>query len=254
MRRLALLALLAVPLAGCGAKDALDPVAEAATKTGRESAEIRLSGSFGGQGLNVPLNGSGVIDPAAKKARLTIDTTVPGMGSMQIEEILDGLALYIRMEALARLIPGGKPWLKVDLEKLGEAGGVDMQSLMQSGGGDPTQYLKFLEAVGESREVGSERVNGVPTTHWRATVDLEKASKEIAERAGVKQIPVDAWIDADGRIRRQSMAWTQQGMSVNVAMDFVRFGVPVNVSAPPADQVTDFTGLAALGSAAGSQP
>ena len=251
MRRLALLVVLVLPLAGCGAKDAIDPVAQAAEQTGQESAEIRLSGSVTQGPLSVPLSGSGVVDPAKKKARLTIDTTVPGFGSMQVEEMLDGLTLYMRMDQLTRMLPGGKPWLKVDLEKLGEAGGVDMQALMQSGGGDPTQYLKFLEAVGDSREIGKERVNGVETTHWRATIDMEKAAKGLAEQAGVKEIPVDAWIDGDERIRRQTMAWSQQGANIAVTVDFVRFGVPVAVTAPPADQVMDFTALAGL---AGARP
>ena len=255
MRRLLPLLLVAAagPLAGCGAKDAIDPVAEAAVRTGQESAAIRLSGSIAQGAMSVPLSGSGVVDPAAKKARLSISTTIPGMGAMQVEEVLDGPTLYMRMDALTRLLPGGKPWLKLDLAKLGEAGGADLQALMQSGGGDPTRYLEYLEAVGESREVGKERVNGVATTHWRATVDLEKASKQLAEQAGVKEVPVDAWIDGDGRIRRQSMAWDQQGMRVAIAIDFVRFGVPVDVSAPPAGQVMDFTALAGLAGAR-SQP
>ena len=252
MRRLALLALLALPLAGCGAKDAIDPVAEAATKTGQESAEIRLSGNA----MSIPISGQGVIDPANKKARITMEMAMPGMGRMQIEEVLDGLTMYMKLDGLGDRLPGGKPWIKLDLEKLGDAAGLDMQALMQGSGGDPTQYLQYLEAVKDSKQMGTERVNGVETTHWRATVDVGKLSKDLAKQAGVDTIPVDAWIDGDGRVRRQVMAWSQQQGSMAITVDFVRFGVPVEVTAPPAAQVTDMSALAgaALGGGAGAQP
>ena len=74
--------------AGCGAeksvKNAVDPVAQAATKTvNAGSVEVAMSGKVSAAGQEVPLNGEGVFDLKAKRGRLTMTTSVPGQGDVR---------------------------------------------------------------------------------------------------------------------------------------------------------------------------
>ena len=127
MRRLlpVLLVCALTPIAaGCGAeksvKNAVDPVAQAATNTVNSgSVEVAMSGKVSAAGQEIPLKGEGVFDLKAKRGRLTMTTSVPGQGDVRVEEIMDGLVLYMRSDALAGALPGGKKWLKIDLVAAG---------------------------------------------------------------------------------------------------------------------------------------
>jgi hypothetical protein len=183
MRRLlgVLLICALTPLAaGCGAgdevKSAVDPVAQAATKTrSAGSVEVAMSGKASAAGQEIPLQGEGVFDLKAQRGRFTMTTSVPGQDGVKIEEIVDGLVLYMHSDALTKGLPGGKRWLKIDLKAAAGKQGVDITQLQSlSGGGDPTQFLTYLAKAGDVRKVGSEDVNGTPTTHYHATIDFEK--------------------------------------------------------------------------------
>ena len=55
--------------------------------------------------------------------------------------------------------------------------------------------------------------------------------------------PIDVWIDDHDRVVKvQSTGSDGRGLTFEVTA----FGVPVSVQAPPADQVTEFSGLANL--------
>ena len=66
------------------------------------------------------------------------------------------------------------------------------------------------------RKVGTEDVNGTPTTHYHATIAFEKLAgsagkaadsvRQLEQATGLKQLPTDIWIDARRRVRRQTVA------------------------------------------------
>lgn len=232
----------------------IDPVAKAADTTAAAgTAEFRLSGSMSVAGQTIPINGNGAVDMRNARMRMSMSFPVPQFGSMDIEEIFDGSAIYMKMPAaLTSRIPGGKPWMKLDLEALGKASGVDMQQLMQAGGqSNPSDMLAALKGVGSSQKVGTDDLNGTPTTHYKATIDLEKAADRIPDKktaesvkqmfsaSGSKSIPFDVWIDRAGRVRQESLNFSMDGASANMTMSFTRFGVAVDTTPPPADQVLD---------------
>ena len=93
--------------AGCGAgddvKSAVDPVAQAATNTQNAgSVAIAMSGGASAAGQEIPLQGEGVFDLKGKRGRFTMTTSVPGQQGVKIEEIVDGLVLYMHSDALAK--------------------------------------------------------------------------------------------------------------------------------------------------------
>src|SRR4051794_12483396 len=108
MRRLlpVLLACAALPLAaGCGAensvKSTVDPVAQAATKTtDAGTVQLSMTGKVSAAGQDVPIDANGVFDLKGKRGHLELTTNVPGKGDIKVEELLDGLVIYMRSDAL----------------------------------------------------------------------------------------------------------------------------------------------------------
>lgn len=231
----------------------LDPVAQAANvTTDAGTAEFGISGNVSAGGQSIPLNGNGAVDMKNQRIRMSMSFPVPGFGSMQTDALFDGDALYMHLpEALAQRIPLGKSWMKIDIAALAKSSGVDMKQLTRGAQGNPADLLQTLKAVGNSRKIGSENIRGVATTHYRATIDPKKALDRIPDKqsastlnqmlstSGLRSIPIDVWIDRAGRVRRESMKFSAAGTSMDMTVEFTRFGVAVDTTPPPADQVLD---------------
>lgn len=238
----------------------LDPVAQAANVTADAgTAEFGIAGNVTAAGQSIPLNGNGAIDMKNQRLRMSMSFPVPGFGSMKTDALMDGKAIYMHMpEALASRIPLGKSWMKIDLEALAKSSGVDLKGLSQPSQGNPADMLQALKAVGGSRKLGSEDLDGVATTHYRATIDPKKALDRIPDKqsssmlkqmlssSGLGAIPIDVWIDRAGRVRRESMKFSANGTSMDMTISFTRFGVAVDTTPPAPDQVLDAGGLLAL--------
>ncbi|HEX9531078.1 MAG TPA: hypothetical protein VF954_08060 [Acidimicrobiales bacterium] len=218
-----------------------------------------------------PLVGDGKEDFGAHVATVTVQ--VPRAGS--IEVVYSGHVIYERIPQLAAQT--GKAWVKIDLDNLGKRAGVSgLSSLAQGSGGDPSEGLSYLRgAVGAVVTAGHEKVRGVQTTHYKATTDVNRAAaqlpvaqqattKQISDQFGITTIPVEVWIDAQGRARRVQITIVYSGahlpagfpanalpQRVESTAEFYDFGTPVSVTVPPADQAADLAQLAGQG---GSRP
>lgn len=262
-------------LAGCGGEDAQVAIAEAAERTAAvDSARVSVEGTIEGAGLPEPstFEASGVVDNVAQTGRLEFgEFEVPGAGALppdavEGEVLFDELTIYLRFPVLLGQLPGGKEWLKLDLSEALSGEGVDLGQLSQIGQSNPTDSLRQLEAVSEDlEEVGEEDVGGVSTTHYEATVDLnrypdlvpeeqragvEESVANLIELTGAEQIPVEVWIDEEGLVRRFSQSYSYEDpnageVSQSQTIEFDDFGVDVDVELPPEDDVFDATDLAA---------
>ena len=262
----ALLALVAttVVVAGCGAT--LDPVAQAATRTSDVSS-LRFSMTMQLQlptvATPVSIKASGAIDSAAQRLQLTMDLSrvaaaagKPGaLGKMTIIE--DGLVMYMTGGGLSRLLPGGKTWARIDLSQAAGSMGLDLSGLT-GGQSDPRTTLAQLRGAGNVVKIGPQRVGAVATTRYNVLLDLRKglgkmdgASRKMMEQvvdrleaAGGRYVPADAWIDADGYLRRFHLAipnYLGTGTSLAMTMNLFDFGAHVDVAVPQAWQVADVT-------------
>jgi hypothetical protein len=199
-----------------------------------------------------------------------------GSSNLQMQEVIDGATIYIKLPAgLASKIPGSKPWLKMDLSKLGAAAGIPGLSSLTGGTAsqDPSQFLQYLTAVsGGVTKIGTEQVNGQQTTHYRATIPLDKvlgalpasqraqAQQTIAsleKAAGVHAIPVDVWIDSSHLVRRLDMAFTEhvqgQPLTTNMQIDIPQYGPQPAPQTPAAGDTVDMSSLlSGLGGLAGA--
>ncbi|WP_237719958.1 hypothetical protein [Streptomyces xiaopingdaonensis] len=254
-------------VAGCGSESASDDgasgessgpppakVVEAAnTKTLQEkTAHLSLKTVVTQGGRTVNVDGHGVIDLRDGTSSLEV-----GEGGERLEQRVVDEVLYQKppKEAAAQL-PAGKTWTRIDVGKLGAAGGGRL--------GDPADTLAFTQGVSGDgvKELGREKVGGTPTTHYRVTLDIEKLArgdaqqeKELREQLG-EDVPVDLWTDEDGVMRRMATQLTIDPpkeadaggkAEVKTTVELSGFGTEVDVEAPPAAKTEDVTEEVAQG-------
>lgn len=275
MRRvIAVVAVLLLGLVSCGTGAGQDPLAAVAgapqrfeeVKTSRFAMTMELSGEGVPQGpLVIETTGEG--DFTEGRLRMTMDMGALGPeGDSQVEMILDDTMMYMRMPFLEGVLPAGVSWVSADLEELGREAGIDLSELMQLGRNDPTTMLETLRGASEGVDVVEEGVDvrGASTTHYRATIQTEKAFdqvpeetreqlRELLEGSGVPEsYPVDVWIDEEGLPRRMRTTFetSPEGMgsiSQAMTMEFFDFGVEVDVTPPPAEETVDISELGGFG-------
>jgi hypothetical protein len=263
MRRL-LPALLVLPVvavlaAGCGGGGSalsLDPVASAATKTQQTGTyAFDYTASMAVLGQRFSFSGNGQSDTANGRMQMTMDFSgLPAQltqNGSTAEFVLADKVMYLKMPFLSGMLPGGKQWMKIDLSAAAKQAGTSLGSFGQL---DPQQWLQQLLASSNTQKLGTDTVQGEQMTHYRTTIDPDKAISKVpaAQRAavrkamkqiGVSTIPVDVWVDGKGLLRQESISLTLgqglQNAAMKMTFDMHDFGEPVNVEVPPADQVFD---------------
>ncbi len=260
-----------VGLASCSAAvDVTTVVAHSATQTvAQRTADVwehlTITPSTGSV---QDITSTGVGDFGTHRLDMSLST-----GSQRGEVIVDGATIYEKLAALAAVT--SKPWVKIDLNTLGAAAGINgLGNLMRGQSNDPTQGLQFLSGVtGPVITVGHEAVRGVQSTHYRVTSSLDAAAAKLpaAEQASIRQIitligahttMVDVWIDGQGRVRRYHYTFDYRAAkpaagvpagalpkSMDVTVELYNFGTPAVVVVPSAAQTADLGQLLAGGSA-----
>jgi LppX_LprAFG lipoprotein len=256
---LLVLPVVAVLAAGCGSGGSalsLDPVASAATKTqqtGTYSFDYTASMQVLGQQFS--FTGNGQSDTANGRMQMSMDFDgLPAQltqNGSTAEFVLADKVMYLKMPFLSGMLPAGKEWMKVDLGAAAKQAGTSLGSFGQL---DPQQWLQQLLASSDTQKLGTDTVQGEQMTHYRTTIDPDKAMSKVpaAQRAAVRKamkqigmstIPVDVWVDGKGLLRQESLSLTLgqglQNAAMKMTFDMHDFGAPVNVEVPPAGKVFD---------------
>jgi hypothetical protein len=118
---------------------------------------------------------------------------------------------------------------------------IDEAALTTPVGENPLDtFARLGKITGPIERVGEERVRGVPTVHFRTTVD---ASRGMADAESLRNLLVDVWLDDDDRPLRHRQTMTLDdpgGTTVVSTMESFDHGKAVAIELPPADQVGDF--------------
>ncbi len=266
---------LCVAAAGCGSATHTsaspigrpsNPVLAAYSSTvNAKTAKVTLHETVtSGTGQQSGINGSGVVDLRGKKAEFTF--TAPQVGT--IKELVISPELYLQLPASLRAnIPGHKPWISLNVDKLVKTKLGASLSQLSSSSQASSQTLAYLESVSNSvKRVGTPTLHGVATTEYDATIDLTKSVKSKSPQAkaavskleheiGRSTLPAQVWIDRQHRVRQVgyqlSLKSAGQVSHVKFTMGLSAYGVPVDVTAPPASQTYDATAAALRSGAAG---
>jgi hypothetical protein len=238
------------------------------------SARLALVMDMTSPGGEVTAHAAGVVAFRTRAADIAMRMTAANGLGLRMREIVLWPDIYVHSPALAHLKGAHQPWVKIDMARIGRTAGLNMDALAGAGSDDPAQMLTTLEGESDSvTKVGPGSVRGVPATRYHALIDLAKVARTApadlratvrrAERrlmrvTGVRQFPMDVWIDADGLVRRVAyhisltIPGSAQQVTTSVRLDLFDFGTPVHVHAPPAGQTRDLTALVAAQAQAGT--
>ena len=216
----------------------------------------------GPKSMEFRMNGKGVVGLKGQKARMNM--RMGPLGSFEFRMIGNDMYYKMPQDATAQM-PEMKPWVKADLNSFYEQQyGTSFSEMQANTPTDPAKQLEALKDVGPVERIGQEKIRGVSTIHYRAVIDLKKAAAQggpkvkkaydkMIRQTGTSEIPMDVWLDEQGRVRRFKMdmtmtvpvpaadpsaggATTEEKIRVVMTEDIFDFGVPVNVSPPPPEK------------------
>ncbi len=161
--------------------------------------------------------------------------------------LIDG-AMYMGSE--------GK-WLKFDLKTLAPDQAKQLDSIGGAQQGqNPADSADSLSSSKDLAKVGEETIDGQKTTHLSGTVTLdelrtasaasapdakERQEKNIKalEAEGIKSMTMDIWIDEADQAKQVRTRGTGNSGPMDITIKFLDINKPVEIAAPPADQVID---------------
>jgi hypothetical protein len=251
-------------LTGAAAVSALQAAPDAAVEAGSGRFEMTIAldgpdgafeivstGGYSGDRMSMEMDLGSALAGLAEGS----GESIPAGLDEPMQIVVDGGTAYVRIPMLQALT-GGTGWVSATPEELGAAGG----SLGLSGGTtDPSQLLEVLRGVADDvEEAGQDEVRGVPTTRYRATVDVATAIERApaAQRdelaaalqelgADAEAIPVEVWVDGDGLARRLVMDFGQlvaQAMggtgTATMTLELFDYGEDVDIQVPRASETT----------------
>ena len=254
--------LLTMPGGSSTSSTPLSPIAKAAERTAQVSG-----GRFGGTGTGTFPGGSmtmdfeGVYSGTDDRSRVDMSAQLSGAAStsMSISAIQDGLVSYMASPLFGDVLPNGAHWMKIDLS---EFGAESPETAGSSGAVDGRQVLDSLSAVsGDARAVATERVRGVRTTKYAATIDPTLQAQQLRDagaddaiadaigRAGPSAVTV--WIDAKGMVRRTDLSMPlaipgQPSAGMSMSFEYYDFGIAPDIQVPIESDTFDATELTQL--------
>jgi len=278
---LAVAAVAAFVFLGSSSNQLANPIAQAATLSSSIGGyKLRMAFDMSIPGLASPLSGTGTgtVDSRDRAASMSIamdlgslPQAAQALGSsiLRLSMVVEGTTIYVKLPAAAMSsLSTGKPWVKFDL---GKVGGLKGLSSLPGGSSltDPAQMLDLLRSESSGiANLGSQTVDGIATTHYRADLDLSRVGvnlpaageaklqqllSQFEHATGLTNFPVDVWVDAHHLVRREVASLrlrlpTGGSMQENVAMDITDYGPQPRPAAPSAAQVQDLSGaLGGLG-------
>ncbi|MGX1565026.1 hypothetical protein [Streptomyces sp. NPDC055506] len=213
------------------------------------SSKARTSMEMASGGTRVTIRGAGVYDYRKRMGRLKVLLPQDPAGAMEhrpITELLAPGALFMKNRGAG--VPPDK-WVRVDTRTLSDG------NLVTGGVTDPFAAAEVLRGTRTATYVGRTEVAGTGVRHYRGTADLGVAAKrasganEEALAAAAKgfataEVPFDAYLDDEGRIRKVRHRFSfvgggQQKSPVAVASTTLlyAFGASVRVRLPDDDDI-----------------
>lgn len=218
---------------------------EAMTAAYQEAGSYHFEMSMDAQGAQLTGEGAAELGADPEETNMTTTMQLPEMGETSMR-LVEG-TVYMSMPAEAGL-PTDASWLKIDPEGDGPMAQQfgQMVDEMSSSAEMQAQFGENAELIAVE-EAGTDTVDGVEVTEYQLTIDAEDADEfmEATGQAGAGATSTEAltfslWIDGDMLPRKMT---GDLGGIGTLEMRFFDFGEPVEVEAPPEDEVTDLSSL-----------
>ncbi len=248
-----ILAAVAVLAAGCGTRQAsAGALSAAVANTAATTSRVAVSTTMSSPGMTTTITATGEFDYAHPRGVLRMGGLAPGGEEVRYLPP----RLYVKVAgAPGAPFPQGKAWVETSLPGQAADGSLPFLPLGKVDA-SPMDLLSALTAVaGKVTDLGPATIRGVAVTRYRVSVDLAKAGAHQRPQARAEfhsfassldsaTLPVDVWVDGQARVSRIALSLPMPhrpgmpaGFRVSEAVDYYDFGVPVQVSAPPASDV-----------------
>ena len=162
---------------------------------------------------------------------------------LSMEMVATEDAVYMKGFFAALFGGGADGWIGLPADSEEELAGTDTESMSAD------NWFGMLEGVSEAdvEVVGEEEVNGVSTTHHRATATLEQLAAADPEAAAdfdlegleASDVEMNVWVDDDGFARRISFDVQYQGgdieidgMGMSVTIDMFDLNEDITIEVP----------------------
>jgi hypothetical protein len=171
-------------------------------------------------------------------------------GTMQT--LLTSDAVYLKIPSLANML--GKPWVKIPFSSLRNSG-LNLAPLVhQIQGNNPLAQAQMLQGATNVRQVGSQVVNGIPTTKYTGTIhpasalpkldpSTQKLLRPALSTTGITIIHFTAWVDSRHEVRKLAETLSGSHYRVSSVVVITSINQPVHVQAPPASQVANMPSM-----------
>lgn len=264
---LGLLAGLVTGCSGGGAPEAPPPpppmprfatITELGTATGEQmkiekSAKLTVTGSASGSTTPVESSvGEGLIryEATGPSMQLAQKVSQPGQPPTEIVMVVLPDQAYVKPPSTVGL-PPGKTWVRIEptaTDPVSQQFNAIIQSVRENA--DPTQSFTQFGDAATIVESAEEPLDGTRTVRYKIRVDLAKAASreqnpqikqalEETVRSGTPTVDSSLWLDEKSRPLRVSFQQplpNNQG-TYNLEVRYRDWGQPVEINAPPADQV-----------------
>lgn len=238
---------------GGGSEEAATNLAALAQKIGEKtsestSAHMTMDMTVAGEQLAA----EGDVEFMPNDIAMTMTMEIPSMGEATMV-LSDGI-MYMRMP---QELEPGKAWIKIDPKSddaMGKALGGTFDEMRKNA--DPRVAIDQLKEAGEITAEEEVELNGEQTTHYSIMVDVDKMAaaqddpelKKALESMDMKDFPAELWVNGDGLPVRMSMDMPMSDPSsgktveTKIQMDYTKWGEPVEITVPPADQIAKLPG------------
>lgn len=226
---------------------------QAATERTNENQSSKFTMEMDAAGQQMTASGEALYAGADSKMAMTME-----MQGESFEIRLVDKAMYMKMPDELASQMDGKTWIKISADGTDplsqQLGGTFDQLTEQS---DPRQTLDYIQQAGEITKSEETTLDGQDVTHYWIELDYAKISDEMADSAGITKeqakmladkvgkLPMELWLNGDNLPVQVTMdmgkimeaAGAPGGQGGTMVMKYTDWGAPVNVEAPPADQI-----------------
>ncbi|WP_157647639.1 LppX_LprAFG lipoprotein [Actinomycetospora chiangmaiensis] len=227
-----------------GEAESIRTAARATAAADGATVQVRSSGPA--RDRSITTTGSGVVDFRGRTSSTALRISDLG----RVDALAVGRTAFGALPPRAiNDISRGRQWVSVELD--GVDTGLFADTVIQLGSGitgNPADLTTTLLAIRDDVVmVGPETIDEVPTVHLRGDVDLA-ALRALAPElgpvvdrlrtgVGLTTLPVDVWLDTEGKVRQVSETVVPGQATTTVT--FTDLLPQATVVAPPAEMVRD---------------
>lgn len=263
------------PVAGGSATEAL--TAAYKKTSAAKSAKVRMTMTMPaslGAGGTMEMTGVQGWDPNVMDITMK-GALPPGSGADSVRMIMSNEVMFMEMPAGSPMAEGldGKRWMKLDIKAAAAASG-DAEALKLLGGTggveqsqDPAKQLALLLTSPNVKHLGSEKVEGTDTEHYKGTLSFDemlaandssealpeaerKKLSDAMKTAGITGYDMEVWVNKDGYPVHMKVGMSLPQGTMNVDAYYSDYGSAATVQTPPENETFDlFAMLQELGGA-----